>query len=104
MSESHQYIYMIRPVRIKMLVEGLTDREEEILARHYEYLSELSDRGVVEFAGRTDTDNESTFGIVVFYAQREEDARKIMQSDPAVAEGVMVAELYPFRLAITSSK
>ena len=104
MSKSRHFIYTIRPIRVEILTERLTDRETSIFAQHYDYLSELAAQGVVEFAGRTDTDNESTFGIVVFHAQTEEDARKIMLSDPVVAEGLMIPELFPFRLSIATAQ
>ena len=41
-----------------------------------------------------------TFGIVIFYAQDKEEAQEIMAADPAVAQGVMQAALYPFRIAL----
>ncbi len=103
MPDDQQFLYTIRPIRIEMLTEGPTDRETEIITQHFDYLSELAAQGVVEFAGRTDTDDERTFGIVVFQARSENDALKIVQSDPAVAEGVMVPELFPFRLAVCAS-
>jgi uncharacterized protein YciI len=85
MSESRQFLYTIRPVRKAMLTEGSSDQEDEIISQHFRYLSTLAEKGVVEFAGRTDTHDEKTFGIVVFNAQSETDARRIMQSDPAVS-------------------
>lgn len=103
MSEPRQFLYTIRPVRVAMLTEGPTDREEEIITQHFRYLAALAAKGVVEFAGRTDTQDEKTFGIVVFHARSETDALEIMQADPAVTEGVMIPELFPFHLAISAS-
>ncbi len=100
MPETQQFLYTIRPARMEMLTEGSTERETEIVTQHFNYLSELAAKGVVLFAGRTVTDDERTFGIVVFHARSEGEAFKIMQSDPAVAQGVMIPELYPFRLAV----
>ncbi|REE90630.1 hypothetical protein A8990_106135 [Paenibacillus taihuensis] len=45
-------------------------------------------------AGRTSPLDETTFGIVIFKATGEREARQFMQQDPAVAEGVMKAELF----------
>jgi uncharacterized protein YciI len=103
MKDDQQFLYTIRPVRIEMLTEGPTARETEVISLHFDHLSELATQGIVEFAGRTDTDDERTFGIVVFNARSEKDALKIVHSDPAVAEGVMVPELFPFRLAVRAS-
>jgi hypothetical protein len=45
--------------------------------------------------GRTQTTDESTFGIAFFEADNEFAARAIMTNDPVVAGGVMTASLYP---------
>ena len=74
MKDDQQFLYTIRPVRIEMLTEGPTARETEVISLHFDHLSELAAQGIVEFAGRTDTDDERTFGIVVFYARSEKDA------------------------------
>jgi uncharacterized protein YciI len=42
-------------------------------------------------------DERSSFGLVVFDADSEEEAREIMENDPAVANGLMTATLYPFK-------
>lgn len=104
MSNHHHFLYTVRPTRREMVTDKPTARESEILTRHFNHLSELAGRGVVGIAGRTDTNDEETFGIVVFRAESKEEALKIMQSDPAVIEGLMIAELYPFRLAIREWK
>ena len=103
MSNHLYFLYTIRPTRRELVTEGPTDRESEVLTRHFNHLSELAARGVVEIAGRTDTNDEQTFGIVIYRADSEEEALRIMQSDPAVMEGLMITELYPFRLSIRAS-
>lgn len=44
--------------------------------------------------------DEKTFGIVIFEADSEEEAQLIMKNDPAVAEGIMTADLFPYRVAL----
>jgi uncharacterized protein YciI len=39
-------------------------------------------------------------GIAVFEAADEAAARAIMAADPAVSEGVMTAEVFPFRISL----
>ena len=85
-----------------MPVEGPTEREEEIIAEHFAYLQRLTDEGVVLMAGRTLNADERAFGIVVFATESESAAREIMNSDPAVKQGVMKAELFPYRVALWS--
>jgi len=85
-----------------MLVEGPTPEEAAIVSQHFDYLSALVQSAVVVLAGRTLTTDERSFGIVILRAESDDDARSIMENDPAVKAGVMRAELYPYRIALTS--
>jgi uncharacterized protein YciI len=96
------YLIVLRPTRIGMLTEGPTTEEAAIVARHLEYLQAQARAGKVRIAGRTTEDNERTFGLVLLAAASEDEARAIMNADPAVAQGVMRAELHPFRLAVSA--
>lgn len=51
----------------------------------------------VNSAGRT---LEKTFGLVIFEAESEVEARRLMNNDPAVTEGMMTAELFPYHVAL----
>lgn len=100
MAEKRQYLYQTRLTRPSMLLEGLTPREEEIGAQHFAYLQRLAEQGTVILVGRTQNNDESTFGIAIFQAASEEEARAIVDNDPAVAQGMMRAELFPYRIAL----
>lgn len=39
-------------------------------------------------------------GIVILEVDSEEEARELMENDPAVKEGVMEATLFPYRVAL----
>jgi len=92
-----QYVYRLRPARADMLAAGPTADEERIIGEHFAYLQDLHAQGVVSFVGRTLTTGPETFGLAVFAAADETAARAVMTADPAVAQGVMTAELFPFR-------
>ena len=79
-----------------------TERESEIVSRHFDYLQTNVDAGVVLVAGRTLNTDENNFGIVIFEASGGEAAQAFMQDDPAVNEGVMAAAVFPYRVAIGS--
>jgi len=104
MANSKQYLYTIKPTRMAMLTGGPTAAEESALSQHFSHLQELTEKGIVIMAGRTQTADPDTFGIVILKAGSEADAQSIMQSDPAVAHGVMHATLYPFRIAIKAQQ
>jgi uncharacterized protein YciI len=95
-----QYLYHLKPVRLGMVTDEPTPEEVEIVSRHFAYLSGLTEKGVMILVGRTQNNDESTFGIAIFEAQDDSAAQKIMQADPAVAERVMRATLYPYQIAL----
>jgi uncharacterized protein YciI len=96
-----QYLYRIRPARLAMLTQGPTPEEEDTVAAHFAYLKDLTANGIVLLAGRTLNVDEETFGIVIFQAESEAAAETIMTADPAVQAGVMTAQLFSFRIALT---
>ena len=100
MNDLPQFLYQIRPNRMAMLTEGPTDAEAAILGQHVQFLTQKAEEGVVILAGRTQTADPDTFGIVIFSAESPEAAEQIMQSDPAVNSGVMAAKLYPYQIAV----
>jgi uncharacterized protein YciI len=100
MPDVTEYLYKIQPTRLEMLTQGPTAEEASIVAQHFAYLKGLAEQGVIVLAGRTLNADESTFGIVIFKADSEESARAVMTNDPAVKNGVMRAELYPYRIAV----
>jgi len=83
-----------------MLSEGPTSEEAVIVSLHFDYLSRLVDQAVVVLAGRTLTTDERSFGIIIFRAESDLEARSVVENDPAVKAGVMRAELYPYRIAL----
>lgn len=98
MAISMQFLYVLRPSRIAMITEGATEREQEVVGRHFRHLQSLAAQGVVR---RMEDAGAETMGLVVFEAESADAAQRIMVSDPAVADGVMTANLYPYRVAVT---
>lgn len=97
-----QFLYRIKPVRVGMLAQGPTEREAQIVSEHFAHLQRLVDEGTVLMAGRTLDADERAFGIVVFLAESQARAQELVEIDPAVRQGVMQAELFPYRIALWS--
>ena len=95
-----QFLYRIQPVRAEVLKGGATEFESRTIDEHFAYLKRLTEPGVVILAGRTTNIDYSGFGIVIFNAETDEDARRIMNDDPAVKNRVFRAELFPYRNAL----
>lgn len=97
-----EFIYVLKPSRLEMLTDGATLQESEIVSRHFHYLKELTEEKTAVLVGRTQTIESDTFGIVIFRAESEDEARGYMENDPAVVGGVMTAKLYPFYIALSA--
>ncbi|MBL0385796.1 hypothetical protein JJB07_03960 [Tumebacillus sp. ITR2] len=67
------------------------------MGQHFEYLKDLLEKGTLLLAGPC---LDRTMGITVFKAESIEEARAIMENDPAVKLGVMSAELHEYRAAL----
>ena len=98
------FLYRIVPTRAEMLVSGPTEREVQVIDAHFAHLQKLAADGVVLMAGRTLDTGPATWGIVVFTAASQTDAEAVMRSDPAIAQGVMHCELFPYRVAVWSQR
>jgi len=84
--------------------QGWTEREISVVERHFEWLKQLEIEGKLILAGRTLNTDESRFGIVILNVDTDGEARRLMEKDPAVKEGIMTAELYPYRIALIAEK
>lgn len=100
---SSQYLYRITPTRDGFLLES-TPEEDALVSKHFQYLQALTARGIVLLAGRTLHTDETSHGLVIMEANSEEDARPLMENDPAVKAGIFRAELFPFSVALASAR
>jgi uncharacterized protein YciI len=64
---------------------------------HLAYLRSLLDAGKLLLAGPS---LDPPFGIIVFEAENEDEARRLIEADPSVAAGVQTPELHPFRASL----
>lgn len=79
-------------------------RTQEILGLHASYLKAGLGSGKVLVVGRTDTKLENNFGIAVFKAANEFEAREFMEADPVIKHGIMTAEVFPFKLLMVTDE
>ena len=95
-----QFVYVLHLVPRLYADNAWTDADKQAVAGHLTRFKEAIKSGQLILAGRTNEPGDKTFGIAIFTAQDEESARKFMQEDPAVAAGIMTAELHPFMLVL----
>jgi uncharacterized protein len=95
-----QFIYVLRLVPRMYVDSAWTKEDNAVLQRHFVRFQQAAKSGQLILAGRTSEPGDKTFGIAIFEATDEDAARKFMQEDPAVAGGLMTAELHPFAVAL----
>lgn len=95
-----QFIYVLRLVPRLYADSAWTKEDNAVLKRHFARFQGATKSGQLILAGRTSEPGDKTFGIAIFEAPDEDAARKFMQEDPAVAGGLMTAELHPFAVAL----
>ena len=95
-----QFIYVLRLMPRLHSDSAWTKEDNATLARHFTRFQEAAKAGQLILAGRTSEPGDKTFGIAIFEAPDEDAARKFMEEDPAVAGGLMTAELHPFAVAL----
>lgn len=91
-----EFVYLIRPTRDNFM-ETMTEKEMEIMDRHFEYLKGYLSEKKLILAGPC---LDAAFGIVIFQADSLDTAREMMENDPAVLGGVMSSELHPYRVSL----
>ncbi|WIO74374.1 YciI family protein [Porticoccaceae bacterium LTM1] len=94
------YIYVIRPTRLGMVTDEPTAAEQSALERHFEYLQNLAEQGIALHVGRSTNEDENIFGLVIFRAESVGDAQKIMNTDPAIKEGIMTGDVFPYKAVL----
>ena len=94
-----QYLYVLHLVPRLRDEKAWTAADRAAGDRHLAHIMAAAAAGKLVLAGRTQEPLDQTFGIAIFEAPDGEAARAFMQSDPAVAEGIMTAELHPYRIA-----
>jgi len=79
-----------------------TEKENEIIGIHFRYLQDLLEKKILFLAGRTVNEpmTEKDCGIAILEVESEEEAKNIMENDPAVKGKLMYAEVFEFSLAL----
>ena len=95
-----QFVYVLRLVPRLRSDSAWTKEDETVIGRHLTRFKEAIKTGQLILAGRTMEPGDKTFGIAIFEATDEAAARTFMENDPAVAAGLMTAELHPFAVAL----
>jgi len=95
-----QFIYVLHLVPRLHDDKAWTVEDKAAVDRHLANFKAAVQSGQLILVGRTREPGDKTFGIAIFEAADEAAARKFMETDPAVAGGVMTTELHPFAVVL----
>ena len=92
------WLVVLRPVRDEMPFEP-TEDELRIVSEHFAYLQRLRAEGRLVLAGTSALPGDS-FGLGIFEQDDRAEVEAIVAADPAVTNGIMTAEIRPYRIAV----
>jgi uncharacterized protein len=100
MNELKTYLYQNRLIDMSKF-GNMTDHEEQIIGDHFMYLKDALKRGQLIMAGPC---VNGEFGLVIYRAASMDDARRFMEADPAIAQGLMTADLHEYRVSLLEGR
>lgn len=95
-----QYVYVLKLIERLGVVNAWTTQGNAIVDAHFAYLKTLLAQGRLILAGKTAGNDETTFGLVIFEAVDDEEAKRIMENDPSVKRGIMRATCSSYHVAL----
>lgn len=90
------FLYILKPHR-ENFADNMTDEEASVMSEHFNYLKDLLEKGILVLAGPETT---GKFGLALVETDSEEEAKNIMDNDPAFKKNVCNATLYPYRISL----
>ena len=92
-----EWVYFLHPPR-ENFAATMSDDERALWARHFEWVDQLFDDGVLVVVGATG--GAINTGIAIFEAPDEASARRVVSKDPATQGGYGRGELRPFQIGL----
>lgn len=81
--------------------ENMTDEEEKVMQKHFEYLKDLTEKRIVLMAGPC---FDPVFGLVILQTDSEDEAITIMVKEPSVVEGVHTYKMQPMHVSLMAGR
>ena len=100
MTEENYYYAVIKPYRKDFIINPKKE-EEKIMSDHFVYLKSLLKQNKLFLAGPT-LIPEDPFGIIIFVAESEKEAKSLLENDPSVKGRLQkIADLRPIRVSLS---
>ena len=97
------FIYKTTPKQPEIYPDQLQAHERHIYERHLSYLRSLLNQNSLILAGNVHLSHGEE-GYVILQAESEQQARRLMDADPAVHSRLVEAELFPMELDLVAAR
>lgn len=100
--KKQQFFIRLVPVNLEVLLKP--DAEQaKIMKAHAKHMVDNTKAGKILIAGPS-VNGDRTFGVVIVEVETEAEAKAMLESDPAVANGLMKGEVLPFSLFVMQGR
>jgi uncharacterized protein len=99
-AETKTYIYKNQLVDMGKF-GNFTPDEQQLISDHFEYLKQALKHGQLILAGPC---LDAAFGLVIYRADSMEEAQRFMEADPAIQQGLMIADLHEYRISLLEGR
>lgn len=92
------YIYILKLNQDYYDEDAWTDEVNQIMEAHFIRLKDDYEKGKVIHVGRTEDHKDKGFGIVIYHADNDQDAKDYMENDPAILVGLMTGSYQSYKV------
>ncbi|MHA2054182.1 MAG: YciI family protein [Candidatus Hodarchaeales archaeon] len=95
----NHYFVITTPYRKDFILNPI-EKENQIMEEHFFYLKQLLENGQLFLAGPT-LKEDDPFGVYIFIADSEEEARELIENDPSVEKKIQTITMFrPMRISL----
>jgi len=92
------YIYVLKLKSTYYDDDTWTDDVNQIIEDHFIRLKNDFESGKVIHVGRTEDPKNDGFGLVIYHADHDEEAKTYMENDPAIKKGMMTGTYQRYKV------
>jgi uncharacterized protein YciI len=92
--ELMKFIGLARSKR-ENFVQSMTEEEKAVFAEHFAYVEKLHSEEKLVISGAC---LDGAFGMIIYQAETEEEARAMFDNDPLTKSGITTTEFHPFKV------
>jgi len=93
-----EYIYVLKLNPDYYDEDVWTDEVNQIIEAHFLRLKNDFETGKVIHVGRTENPKDDGFGLVIYHADSDLEAKLYMENDPAIKEGIMTGTYQKYKV------